>query len=52
MLRSLGKSDRLAGRKNMHQKPYKPAEIEVRVQAQWDENRTYEVTEDPGLEKY
>jgi len=36
----------------MQQKPYKPAEIEVRVQAQWDENGTYEVTEDPALEKY
>ncbi len=36
----------------MHQTPYNPAEIEVRVQARWNENRTYEVTEDPGREKY
>ena len=36
----------------MDQTPYNPLEIEVRVQARWDSNRTYEVTEDPGLEKY
>ena len=36
----------------MHQAPYNPSEIEVRVQSRWDENKTYEVTEDPGLEKF
>jgi len=36
----------------MDQTPYNPLEIEVRVQARWDSNKTYEVTEDPGLEKY
>ncbi len=36
----------------MHQTPYNPSEIEVRVQARWDENKTYEVTEDPDLEKF
>ncbi len=36
----------------MHQTPYNPSEIEVRVQARWDANKTYEVTEDPGLEKF
>ncbi len=36
----------------MHQTPYNPSEIEVRVQARWDANKTYEVTEDPSLEKF
>ena len=36
----------------MHQAPYNPSEIEVRVQSRWDENKTYEVTEDPNLEKF
>jgi leucyl-tRNA synthetase len=36
----------------MHQTPYNPLETEVRIQAQWDANKTYEVTEDPALEKY
>ncbi len=36
----------------MHQTPYNPSEIEVRVQTRWDANKTYEVTEDPGLEKF
>ncbi len=36
----------------MHQTPYNPSEIEVRVQTRWDTNKTYEVTEDPGREKY
>ncbi|MDX2418611.1 MAG: leucine--tRNA ligase [Xanthomonadales bacterium] len=36
----------------MHQTPYNPSEIEVRVQARWDANKTYEVMEDPGLEKF
>ena len=36
----------------MHQKPYNPSEIEVRVQARWDASKTYEVMEDPGLEKF
>jgi len=36
----------------MHQSPYNPAEIEVRVQEQWDQNKVYEVTEDSGLEKF
>ena len=36
----------------MHLTPYNPSEIEVRVQARWDANKTFEVTEDPGLEKF
>jgi len=36
----------------MHQTPYNPSEIEVRAQKRWDENKIYEVTEDPGLEKF
>ena len=36
----------------MHQSPYNPTEIEVRVQARWDEDKTYEVIEDPSLEKF
>lgn len=36
----------------MHQTPYNPSEIEVLVQTRWDENKTYEVTEDPDLEKF
>ncbi len=36
----------------MQQSPYNPEEIETRVQAQWDQDKIYEVTEDPGVEKY
>ncbi len=36
----------------MHQSPYNPLEIEVRVQARWDSDKTYEVTEDPDTEKF
>jgi len=36
----------------MHQTPYNPSEIEVRVQTRWDANKTYEVTEDRSLEKF
>jgi len=36
----------------MDQTPYNPLEIEVRVQTRWDDDKTYEVTEDPGAEKF
>jgi leucyl-tRNA synthetase len=36
----------------MYQTPYNPSEIEVRAQTRWDENKIYEVTEDPDLEKF
>ncbi len=36
----------------MQQTPYNPLEIEVRVQARWDSERTYQVTEDPEGEKF
>ncbi len=36
----------------MHQSPYNPLEIEVRIQARWDSDKTYEVKEDPDLEKF
>lgn len=36
----------------MHQTPYNPLEIEVRVQARWESDKTYEVTEDPAVEKF
>ena len=36
----------------MHQTPYNPLEIEVRVQTRWDSDKTYEVTEDPEVEKF
>ena len=36
----------------MHQTPYNPLEIEVRIQARWDSDKTYEVTEDPDAEKF
>ena len=36
----------------MHQTPYNPLEIEVRIQARWDSDKTYEVTEDPDVEKF
>ena len=36
----------------MHQTPYNPMEIEVRTQARWQSDKTYEVTEDPGKEKF
>jgi len=36
----------------MEQTPYNPLEIEVRIQARWDSDKTYEVTEEPGAEKF
>ena len=36
----------------MEQTPYNPLEIEVRIQARWDSDKTYEVTEDPDAEKF
>ena len=36
----------------MDQSPYNPEELETRVQARWDQDRTYEVTEDPDTEKF
>jgi len=36
----------------MEQSPYNPLEIEVRIQARWDSDKTYEVTEDPAAEKF
>jgi len=36
----------------MDQTPYNPSDTEVRVQARWDEDRTYEVTEDSSREKF
>jgi leucyl-tRNA synthetase len=36
----------------MQQTPYNPLEIEVRVQARWDSDKTYQVTEDPDAEKF
>jgi len=36
----------------MDQTPYNPLEIEVRIQARWDSDKTYEVTEDPDAEKF
>ena len=36
----------------MDQTPYNPLEIEVRIQARWDSDKTYEVTEDPATEKF
>ncbi len=34
------------------QEQYRPEEIESKVQLHWDENRTFEVTEDESKEKY
>ena len=36
----------------MDQSPYNPEELETRVQARWDQDKTYEVTEDPDTEKF
>ncbi|GMR15329.1 MAG: leucine--tRNA ligase [Gammaproteobacteria bacterium] len=36
----------------MDQTPYNPAELETRVQARWDQDKTYQATEDPGVEKF
>jgi len=36
----------------MDQSPYNPEELEIRVQADWDQNKTFEVTEDPDAEKF
>ncbi len=36
----------------MEQTPYNPLEIEVRVQACWDSDKTYQVTENPDTEKF
>ena len=36
----------------MHQTPYNPLEIEVRIQARWDRDKTFQVTEDPDVEKF
>ena len=36
----------------MQQTPYNPLEIEVRIQARWQTDKTYEVTEDPDTEKF
>jgi len=36
----------------MDQSPYNPKELETRVQARWDQDKTYEVTEDPDAEKF
>jgi leucyl-tRNA synthetase len=36
----------------MEQSPYNPLEIEVRIQARWDSDKTYEVTEDSAAEKF
>ncbi|VTN14994.1 Leucine--tRNA ligase [Raoultella terrigena] len=34
------------------QEQYRPEEIESKVQLHWDDNRTFEVTEDESKEKY
>ncbi|MBG6247487.1 MULTISPECIES: leucine--tRNA ligase [Symbiopectobacterium] len=34
------------------QEQYRPEEIETRVQLNWQENKTFKVTEEPGKEKY
>ncbi|NOR20359.1 MAG: leucine--tRNA ligase [Xanthomonadales bacterium] len=36
----------------MNQTPYTPLEIEVRIQERWDSDKPYQVTEDPGVEKF
>jgi leucyl-tRNA synthetase len=36
----------------MQQTPYNPLEFEVRIQARWDSDKAYEVTEDPDKEKF
>ncbi len=36
----------------MHLTPYNPEELEIRAQARWDQDDTYQVTEDPELEKF
>ena len=36
----------------MQQTPYNPLEIEARVQQRWEQDKTFEVVEDPTREKY
>jgi leucyl-tRNA synthetase len=36
----------------MEQTPYNPLEIEARVQQRWEQDKTFEVVEDPAREKY
>jgi len=36
----------------MAEHPYDPQAVERRAQAYWDENKSFEVAEDPGREKY
>ena len=36
----------------MRQQPYNPAEIEARIQKRWKQDRTFEVGEDAGKEKF
>jgi len=36
----------------MDQTPYNPEELETRVQARWDQDKTFEATEDPNAEKF
>ena len=36
----------------MEQTPYNPLEIEARVQQRWEQDKTFEVSEDPTREKY
>ena len=36
----------------MEQSPYNPEELETRVQARWDQDNTYQATEDPDAEKF
>ncbi len=36
----------------MEQTPYNPEELETRVQARWEQDKIYQVTEDPGAEKF
>ena len=36
----------------MEQTPYNPLEIEARVQQRWEQDKTFEVVEDPTREKY
>ncbi len=52
MLRTLNKQTGQTAGYNMDQSPYNPLEIEVRVQARWDSQKTYEVTEDTDKEKF
>ena len=38
--------------RSIMQERYEPSEIEAEAQRYWDENRCFEVTEDPAREKY